>query len=200
MACGGPWVYEQLQGQFQACISSVNGANSSQSAASTVASHSQCVGLQSHRFCRFCNPLKRIPGIVGCNGKAMLGCQAVIHRNHSAMPDASQFTAQNIVRLNAANGEATPMKIHQRRDWGCMRFWIRCKQPGFDGLTITHGNPQVLNPGHWGFRQIQNAGRHFVKQTRLLRIQQVHRWASCPFNVAQNQAHGLGQPAVRVVV
>jgi hypothetical protein len=200
LACGGPWVNEQLKGQYQACISGVNGANSGQCAASTVTSHSQSIGLKTHRICIFCNPLKGIPGIVGCDGKTMLGCKAVVHRNHSALADASQFTAQNIVRLNAANGESTPMEIHQRRDWRCMRFWVRRKQPGFDRLTITHRNSQVLNPSHWGFRQIQNAGRHFIEQTRLLCVQQVHRGAPCPFDVAQNQAHGFGQPAVGVVV
>ena len=130
----------------------------------------------------------------------MLGCQSVIHRNNSAMRNAGQLSAQNIVRLNAANGEAAAMEVHQGRQWWRLCLQTRGKQFGLHKVAITHGNLQIFDSRHARLRQIQNASRHFVKQTSLLRRQQVHGRAPCALNIAQHQAHGFGQPTVRIVV
>ena len=60
-------------------------------------------------------PLQRIPGIVGRNGKLVFGCQPVINRHHGAARQVAELAAQHIVRGQAANGEATAMKKQQNR-------------------------------------------------------------------------------------
>ena len=56
-------------------------------------------------------------------GKAMLGREAIVHRNDAAISPARQRRAQRVMRFEAAGDPAAAVKINERRKFGLRSPW-----------------------------------------------------------------------------
>lgn len=99
-------VKQQLQDQVNTGIAREDATYGRQRAACTVTAHSH-MGV-AHVACGAIlhHPLHHIPGIVNRSGELVLRRQPVVHRQHCAMPTVCELTAQPVMRLHTANGEA----------------------------------------------------------------------------------------------
>ena len=101
---GAAGVEQQLQRQRQLHIARQDGADRSQCAACAVAAHRQPRHVCAQRAALCGQPLQRVPGV-------------------------GQFTAERVVRGNAANGEPAAMQVQQQRQAGIQagRIQARCQ-------------------------------------------------------------------------
>ena len=158
-------VDQQLQRQRQARIARQDGIHRGQRAACTVAAHSQPCWVCAQGFCMGCQPLQGIPRIVAGRGKAVLRRQPVVQRHHHAASKARQLAAKNVVRGNAANGEAAAMHVQQQ--WQ-PRVGAWCIQPGGHRMAIAGRDVQVFHPRQGCLGHLQHAGTGFVGNTSVL--------------------------------
>ena len=160
---GATRVKEELQAKWQPTMASLNGACSSQRAASAVPTNRYAMGVQAQPGTLTGDPLHRVPRIVMGHRKLESGRQPVSYREHGTVGQAAQGAAQHIVGGQAADGEAATVKIQEHRQ--SFTGW-RIESHG-DVTAIARLKSKTLNPVYLGWGKVQYASAHLVSSPGL---------------------------------
>lgn len=138
-------------------------------------------------------PLHSVPSVVKRGGELVLRCQPVGHRHHRAARMVAEASAQQIVRANAANGEAAPMKVHQGRQHRVRRR----VQPRVHQKSVAGGHRYVFHPRQRWRGRLQHICAGSIGQARLLGREGVQRRGGGSGHAVQNFLHRRAQQGQR---
>ena len=148
---GGAGRDQQLQRQRQAGIPRQQCAHGSEGAAGTVAADGQARAVQTEVAVGLrMQPLQGGEAVVDRRRKAVLRSQPVGQCHHGHAAAQGQLTAQAVVRLQAADGEAAAMQIKQHRQPGVRRRVQAGRAPppgGHRQLEIHHPSQRCAGAG-----------------------------------------------------
>ncbi len=106
-------------------------------------------------------PARRGDGVVHRRGKAVLGTEAIVDRDHRAHREVGELAARHVVRLEVADGPAAAVEEHQRRQHLAVLRSHGTVVPHADAAGV-----EILDAGDLGRRARQLAARLAIQRTR----------------------------------
>jgi hypothetical protein len=197
LVTGTTGIEQKLQGQGPAHIARSDGCHRRQRAAGAVATNRDACAVQLEPSSMFAQPGQAVPGIVHGRWKLPFRSQPVVHRDHRAVGQMREVTAQRLVSGHTADSESAAMEVQQYRQ---VAIRSRGKKPRRQLGSIACSDVQVFHSVQPVRSDVQHASPGGVSQLGLCGGQCMHGHMSGAFNPVEHAPHGRTQKGTGILM